>query len=71
MNQITNIVNTASTLAAMSYAKKLAAEGKTAAQIGIMVRAAGYRLADGDATAVWRAYQEHNAAFLKALEVGQ
>lgn len=74
MTQITRMKshaneNTASSAAAVGYAKKLAMQGKGPAQIGIMVRAAGYRLTDADATAIWRARQDHDAAFRKALEV--
>ena len=71
MNQILNITNTASTLAAIGYARKLAAEGKNQSQIGIMVRAAGYRITEEDVADVWLSRQRHNEAFRKALEAGE
>lgn len=61
--------NTTSSFAAMTYARKLAAEGKAPGQIGVMVRSAGYRLTDADATKIWRDRQDHEAAFRKALGV--
>lgn len=71
MNQILNIANTASTHAAIGYARKLAAEGKTQSQIGFMVRAAGYRITEVDVAEVWLSYQRHNKAFLEALRAGE
>lgn len=70
MNQILHITNTASTHAAMGYARKLAAEGKTISQIAVMVRAAGFRLSDQDAAEVWDRYQQHMDKVRKAIKAG-
>jgi len=70
MNQITRVSNTASTHAAMGYASKLAAEGKTIGQIGIMVRAAGFRISDDDAADVYVRYQQHMDKVRKAIKAG-
>ena len=67
MNQITRNANMASTVAGMSYARKLAAEGKNAKQIWALVRAEGYRLKEADAVSVWERHQEHLKAFRKAM----
>jgi hypothetical protein len=70
MNQTLNITNSASTHAAMGYARKLAAEGKTISQIAIMVRAAGFRITDQDAADVCERYQQHLDAVRKAMRAG-
>jgi len=71
MNQITRIIATANHSAAVGYAKKLAMQGKPPSVIGIMVRAAGYRLTDADAASIWQARQDNEKAFRAALEAAE
>lgn len=63
--------NTASTLPAITYARLLSSQGKTASQIGIMVRAAGYRFNSADVDQILSDYRRHNEAFRAALEAGE
>lgn len=62
--------NTASTVPAITYARRLAAEGKTQSQIGIMVRAAGYRITGLDCFEIWHAHQEHLVKLERAMRAG-
>lgn len=76
MNQLTRMQrhaneNTASSSAAIGYARKLAAQGKTSSQIGIMVRAAGYRITPEDISKIWADYRAHVADFRRAMEAGE
>jgi len=73
MSQITRMKNHANenttlSAAAVGYARKLAMQGKPPSVIGIMVRAAGYRLTDADAISIW---QDHEEAFRAALEAAE
>lgn len=70
MNQIIHISNTASTYAAISYARKLAAEGKSTMQIVNMTRDAGWRITIDDAAEIWERYQLYKAGFEAAWKAG-
>lgn len=62
--------NEAASLAAVSYARQLAARGLAIGEIEKMVGDVGYRLPYEEMTEIWSAYQKHNDAFLKAMRAG-
>lgn len=71
MNQITNVSKTSTSFAAMSYARRLAAQGKLPGQIGVMVRAGGFTLSDAEAQEVWNDYAKHQREFHAAARAGE